>query len=132
MSVQTWLRDVVGTEEGNERSRGRSSRSDDDEEQTAATERSGRPATDGGDVPSDPIELYMETDLTPAEYVRQLLRDHEGCLKQSEFVAATGWSKSTVSRRLCSLEEEGVVSRVQVGQEKHVFLPETAPDGTGD
>ena len=44
------------------------------------------------------------------------------------MVDATGWSKSTVSRYLDSLESSGLVERVWVGRRKLVGVPGELPD----
>lgn len=67
------------------------------------------------------------TRLTDEERVRYHLR-RSGRMGQSELVERTGWSKAKVSRVLSAMEEEGAVSRAQVGREKIVTLPESGVD----
>lgn len=65
-----------------------------------------------------------ETGLTPQEYIRRGLRRHDGQLRQQAICELTGWSQATVSRTLTQMEEEEQISRVSVGREKIVCLPD--------
>ena len=47
---------------------------------------------------------------------------------QSDLVETTGWSKSTVSRYLDTLETSGTVERVRVGRRNLVGVPGELPD----
>lgn len=80
-----------------------------------------------GDVPP-PDELFRRTGTTGEEYLVSLLRANGGRLMQNQFVDATGWAKSTVSRLLTELERQGTVTRVRVGREKIVCLPGAEPE----
>lgn len=50
------------------------------------------------------------------------IESHDGRVQQAELVDLTGWSKSSVSRYLCELESDGVVTRIQLGRSKVVFF----------
>ena len=73
-------------------------------------------------------ELRMELGLRPHEFLAWLVRDAGGQMWQAEMVETTGWSKSTVSRYLESLESSGIVERVPVGRRKLVGVPGEMPD----
>ena len=73
-------------------------------------------------------ELGMELGLQPHEFLAWLVRDAGGQMWQAEMVETTGWSKSTVSRYLESLESSGIVERVPVGRRKLVGVPGEMPD----
>lgn len=66
--------------------------------------------------------------LTPAEYVRAVLVEHGGRIKQHRFADRYGWSAASLSRLLTELEDEGVIARYRVGREKVVCLPEAVPE----
>lgn len=57
-----------------------------------------------------------------------LLHNHDGHLPQREIVAYTGWAKSTVSEVLQRLEQEEVLTRIPLGREKLVCLPNHIPE----
>lgn len=65
---------------------------------------------------------------TDQDRVLQLLEEHDGIIYQSEFVDATGWSKTKVSRILSEMESDGSINRYQIGREKVVCLPGHDPD----
>ena len=73
-------------------------------------------------------ELGMELGLQPHEFLAWLVRDAGGRMWQAEMVETTGWSKSSVSRYLESLESSGIVERVPVGRRKLVGVPGEMPD----
>jgi hypothetical protein len=81
---------------------------------------------DEDDIPKQTI--WTELGLQPHEFLAWLVRDAGGRMWQAELVETTGWSKSTVSRYLDSLETDGTVERVWVGRRKLVSLPEAAPE----
>ena len=70
----------------------------------------------------------LEYGCTPADYVRAVLAEHGGRVKQRRFVDDYGWSPSTISRLLSDVEERGAIVRYRIGREKAVRLP----DGTGE
>lgn len=67
----------------------------------------------------------LDHGFTPAEYVRRVLREHGGQMRQRQFTDDYGWSPATSSRLLSKLESEGDVVRYRRGREKVVCLPET-------
>jgi hypothetical protein len=73
-------------------------------------------------------ELGMELGLQPHEFLAWLVRYSGGRMWQTELVETTGWSKSTVSRYLGSLESNGVVERVRIGRRKLVGVPGRMPE----
>ncbi|PSP99723.1 hypothetical protein BRC89_03700 [Halobacteriales archaeon QS_4_70_19] len=72
-------------------------------------------------------ELFLETGLTPEEYILHVVRS-EGEIRQQQLDDILGWSQSSVSRLLCQMEEEGVVERVRANRGKVVTL---SPDADG-
>ena len=66
----------------------------------------------------------LEHGCVPAQYVRAVLTEHGGRLKQRRFVDDYGWSPSTISELLSSLEDDGAIERYRVGREKVIRLPE--------
>ena len=75
---------------------------------------------DGG--PTSRSEV-LEYGVSPAEYVRAVVAEHGGRMKQRRFVDEYGWSASTVSRLLSELEDGGAIDRYRVGREKVVAVP---------
>ena len=73
-------------------------------------------------------EVGVELGLQPHEFLAWLVRYSGGRAWQTELVETTGWSKSTVSRYLDSLESNGVVERVRIGRRKLVGVPGRMPD----
>lgn len=69
-------------------------------------------------------DIPVETGLTAEEYVRRGLERHGGRLRQQEIVQRTGWSEATVSRTLSAMEDDGQISRVRLGRENVVCLPD--------
>lgn len=76
---------------------------------------------------SSKADLYIETGLTPAEYIRAAIERADGHLRQQAICSFTGWSEPTVSRILSEMEARGTVTRRQFGTEKIVYLPKAAP-----
>ncbi|MFC7214442.1 helix-turn-helix transcriptional regulator [Saliphagus sp. GCM10025334] len=66
--------------------------------------------------------------LTDQEQIQQLISQSGGRMRQSDLVEETKWSSSSVSRKLSSMEEEGLITRVQVGRGNLVFLAGYEPD----
>lgn len=97
----------------------------------ATTTHPGGEATQ--EVPYDPEEIGRRVDtlyeagLEPREFVRRLVEEEGGHVKQQAFTDYTDWSEATVSRVLSDLEDEGLIARVEVGREKVVCLPEERP-----
>ncbi|WP_435156030.1 helix-turn-helix transcriptional regulator [Haladaptatus sp. DFWS20] len=73
-------------------------------------------------------DFAVETGLMPEEHIVQLLEDRRGELRQQEIITKTGWSRSTVSRLLTRMEQQGQIVRVRLGVENVVYLPNSVPD----
>ncbi|WP_458210920.1 helix-turn-helix transcriptional regulator [Haladaptatus sp. NG-SE-30] len=106
-------------------------RSESDDEQTGSGTNE-TPATNSSD--DDPEEgqtsignLADEEMLTDEERIRSLLIEYGGRMKQGDITAEVSWSKSTVSRKLATMEENGEITRVQVGRGNLVFLDGSEP-----
>lgn len=98
-------------------------------------DRNSDPSADGSSganeadlPPSEPMaEPAPEPDgegppLTKEEEICQLLREHEGRMKQSQIVDRTEWSQATVSRLVSKLENEGTITKLRSGRENIVEL----------
>lgn len=77
--------------------------------------------------PAFPSDVRPEV-LTNEERIRCLLDDAGGAARQTALVEAADWSKSTVSRVLCRMEEEDSVVRYMIGGQNVVYLPGHEPD----
>nr|WP_228371034.1 MULTISPECIES: MarR family transcriptional regulator [unclassified Natrinema] len=77
--------------------------------------------------PTNRSEL-LEYGLTPEEYVRAVLIEHGGRIKQRRFAERYGWAHATLSRLLSELEERDVIDRYRLGREKVVCLPDAIPE----
>jgi hypothetical protein len=71
---------------------------------------------DGGSTASPEL-------LSDEERVEQLLREHDGRMKQSKIVEETRWSNAKVSQLLSSMEEAGRVEKLRIGRENLISLP---------
>lgn len=123
-----------GTDEGpvTQEDSGRSSGADGRREQGSADD-----AAEGYRGPAhydfDPDAIQSRADIvevtgyTPREFVTRLLEAEGGRLPQQALVEYTDLSAASISRYLQDLENEDVVVRLEIGREKVVFLPETAP-----
>lgn len=96
-----------------------------DDEEAAAAEP-GQPSTDG--ATGRPIDVFVETGLTPEEFVLEELLATDGPIKQQEFCRRMNLSDSTVSVLLCRMEQEGTIDRLQMGAEKIVYRPDAPPE----
>ncbi|WP_226480024.1 helix-turn-helix transcriptional regulator [Natrinema amylolyticum] len=70
----------------------------------------------------------LEYGVTPEEYVRAVLVEHGGRIKQRRFADRYGWAHATLSRLLSDLEERDVIDRYRLGREKVVCLPDAIPE----
>ncbi|WP_254823383.1 helix-turn-helix transcriptional regulator [Haloglomus halophilum] len=73
-------------------------------------------------------ELAGRTGLSPEQYIRQLLAEHDGRLRQSDVGDLARLSASTTSRLLSEMEADQQITRVSIGREKVVCLPSSTPD----
>lgn len=62
--------------------------------------------------------------MTDDERVIRLLVSNEGRMKQADIVSETQWSEAKVSRLLTRMEQQGDLSRTNVGRTNLVFLGE--------
>ena len=81
--------------------------------------------------PHGSVRRGAEAIVTPEERFVRLVSENGGGMKQGEIVSAVEWSESTVSRRLSKLEDDGTITRYQIGREKLVFLPGNEPESLG-
>lgn len=72
--------------------------------------------------------VRLELGLEPSEFLAELVRYTGGRMWQTDIVETTGWSKSTVSRYLSSLESSNTVERIRIGRRKLVAVPGQMPD----
>jgi uncharacterized membrane protein len=61
--------------------------------------------------------------LSDEERVEQLLREHDGRMKQSKIVEETRWSHAKVSQLLTSMEDEDRIEKLRIGRENLISLP---------
>lgn len=76
------------------------------------------------DVHASEADYVLSTGRSRTNALLELVEAHGGRVKQAELVRLTGWSKSTVSRHLSELEDDGAIERVPVGRYKVVLLPD--------
>ena len=62
--------------------------------------------------------------------VLELLSQNGGRMLQSDIVESTDWSKSKVSRVLSDMDEEGDITKIDVGKGNLIALPEVAPQSS--
>ncbi|MFC7044431.1 helix-turn-helix transcriptional regulator [Halobacteriaceae archaeon GCM10025711] len=94
----------------------------------ADAESSASAPANGTDRPQQPDDSLV----TGEERIVALLRKHGGRMRQKDIVAATRFSKATVSRKLSRLEQDAHVVKLTDGRENVVCLPEAAPPGALD
>ena len=83
------------------------------------------------EVGASPTNLPEDAVLTNEERVAGLLAENGGRMLQSDMVEAADWSKATVSRVLTEMEEEGEVTRVDIGRGNLVARPGDEPANAG-
>jgi hypothetical protein len=75
------------------------------------------------------VAVSAEVELvSDAELVERMLRAESGRMRQSDIVEITGWSKAKVSRRLSAMEDDGTITKVQIGRENLICLDGAVPD----
>lgn len=87
--------------------------------------RSHRMRTDSRD--RDAAPATTDRSVSNEEHVLALLQAHDGRMRQTAIVEATGWSKAKVSLLLAELDEEGQVTKIRVGRENLIALPGEEP-----
>lgn len=71
----------------------------------------------------------MGSDRDPDhQFVLDLLDRHGGQLPQRKIVEHSPWGKSKVSVVLSTMEEEGLIVKVQIGLQNLIWLSDDAPD----
>ncbi|GAA0197227.1 helix-turn-helix transcriptional regulator [Haladaptatus pallidirubidus] len=70
----------------------------------------------------------MSIYITDQEYIRQLLRSHDGEMYQTEIVESTNWSKTKVSVKLSEMQSDGEITKIPLGRENLVVLPGNEPE----
>ncbi|MFP8953066.1 helix-turn-helix transcriptional regulator [Natrialbaceae archaeon A-arb3/5] len=65
--------------------------------------------------------------VTDRERIQQLVTENGGRMKQSKIVDSVDWSKAKVSRLLAELEEDDQVTKLRLGRENLVCLPDHEP-----
>lgn len=68
-----------------------------------------------------------ENVMTDREKVCHLVKENGGRMKQSEIVDSVEWSKAKVSRLLADLETEGEITKLRLGRENLICLPDNEP-----
>ena len=81
------------------------------------------------ETPADAREPPEPTVLSDEEKTIKLLREHGGRLPQREITEQSEWSKSKVSRLLSKMEEEGLITKINLGRENLIALNDDVPDG---
>ncbi|WP_198665731.1 helix-turn-helix transcriptional regulator [Haloprofundus halophilus] len=80
----------------------------------------------GDPAGAPPVEAQVP--LSDDGRVLKMLQEESGRLRQSEIVDRTEWSKSKVSRLLSRMEEEGKLTKINVGRENVIALTDETPD----
>lgn len=90
-------------------------------------------ATDGiGAEPApvpEPPSISESTVQSDEQRTIDLLRENGGRLPQREITERTEWSKSKVSRLLSKMEEEDMITKINMGRENLIALPGYEPEG---
>lgn len=91
------------------------------------------PAPESDSPPPEPAAVgdattSADSPLTKEEQVCELLRQHDGRLKQARLVEETDWSQATVSRLLSQLERDGTITKLRRGRENIVELTADGPE----
>lgn len=76
----------------------------------------------------DPAEAASELLFTKQAEFIELLEANDGRMKQSEIVAETDWSATTVSRELSAMEEDDLIHKVRVGRANMILLAGEEPE----
>lgn len=114
----SWFGDEIGESGGDEGDTDVSAETAADESEAVAATASGT-ATD----PAASEEATSPELLSDEERVEQLLREHDGRMKQSKIVEETRWSNAKVSQLLSSMADEGRIEKLRIGRENLISLP---------
>ncbi|MFC6826822.1 helix-turn-helix transcriptional regulator [Halopelagius fulvigenes] len=82
---------------------------------------------DGGNADEDEVDVSLLSDEERVEY---LLEQNGGRMKQANIVKETGWSDAKVSQLLSAMADDGRVTKLRLGRENLISLPDG--DGTED
>lgn len=118
--LQSVVSTLVGALRRTDQEIGQGSASNEASPPSTAEHDEPKPATD--EIPPD------EELLTDEERIERLLLESGGRMSQADIVENTHWSSPSVSRKLSAMEEEGLITRVQVGRGNLVFLDGHQPD----
>jgi|AntRauMinimDraft_4_1070384.scaffolds.fasta_scaffold00848_7 hypothetical protein len=80
---------------------------------------------ESGDSPVSGVDPEL---LTDEDRVRRALEEAGGRMKQSDVVAALGWSKSKTSRVLSGMADDGEIEKLRIGRENVIDLTDDADD----
>ncbi|WP_243645180.1 helix-turn-helix transcriptional regulator [Natrarchaeobius chitinivorans] len=72
-------------------------------------------------------ETSRDEFMTDRERVQKLVSENGGRMKQSKIVDSVDWSKAKVSRLLAELEEDEQITKLRLGRENLVCLPDHEP-----
>ncbi len=119
-----------------------SSATDDDQpatgQQASATDdqttESGDQQPDSGPTYPDPAadEPADPTLLADDERVERLLDRNDGRMRQADIVDETGWSDAKVSQLLSSMADDDQISKLRIGRENLITLPDVDAVGNDD
>lgn len=99
-------------------------RRDDETPAVDASDDGPSTSTDRDRTPSD---VFVDTGLTPEEFVVEELRASDGPISQQALCRRLRMSDSTVSMLLSEMERAGTVARIHIGAEKVIYLPDAPP-----
>ena len=77
---------------------------------------------------SHPAKSHPQT--SDRTYVRALLLENDGQMRQKKLVDETGWSKAKASLLLSEMETNEQLSKIRLGRENLLILPGYEPDIT--
>ncbi|TQQ82870.1 hypothetical protein EGH24_05370 [Halonotius terrestris] len=84
------------------------------------------------DQPAEPASEPAEEDLSllaDDERVERLLERNGGRMRQADIVAETDWSDAKVSQLLSSMADEDRISKLRIGRENLITLPDVDAAG---
>jgi hypothetical protein len=88
----------------------------------------------GTEIPDETDTVTSTTTITEEELmadedrVLMLLRNNDGRMRQANIVNETNWSKSKVSMLLSDMDEENLISKLQVGRENIISITGNEPE----
>lgn len=127
-ALRTLLDGLTGGDGADAVPRGKGGATPDDAEDEREDDSADSTTPDDGAGTRTRSDIIAETGMTPNEYVREVLREHGGRAYQGTVGEETGLSTSGTSRLLSQMEEEGLITRISIGREKVVCLPDHEPE----